>query len=500
MTRWTSRHSRYSRTEGTSTSALPRHIVDQFGVDPATYVYQSYDAVWLIGLSILESGTADPTAVKAALPGVAGTYQGALGSTKLNDAGDLLPLDLAIWQVADGEWVEMGKYSALKNVIVPASQVEGDVTVGAVYPLTGDLSARGPHRLASSELGAADFNEFVRSLGYEWQIILDDEDSATNPEITRQKVQTLNAKAVKLIIGIPSSGNVKNVKQYVDQNDMLILSCCSTSPALALPGDNIFRVAPDDATQGRALAKVMESEGIEAMVSIWRNDDYGNGVAEHTHANFEKTGTVEPGIAYDPNLPTVSSDVSILADKVLKLVDEYGADKVAVLMVGYDESVDIIQSALRYGIMDEVRWFGAETYVGVSYFAEDRLANKFINSVNFTALFVSDEGNTGGSHDRVMEHVRNEFGTDPASYVAQAYDAAWLIGLSILEAGTDDTEAVKAALPRVASTYSGALASTDMNENGDLLPQDLAIWQVIDSEWIKQGTFSLSTNTVIPAQ
>ena len=157
---------------------------------------------------------------------------------------------------------------------------------------------------------------------------------------------------------------------------------------------------------------------------------------------------MEPGIAYDPNLPTISSDVSLLADRVLKLVNEYGADKVAVLMVGYDESVDIIQSAVRYGIMDEVRWFGAETYVGVSYFAEDRLANKFINSVNFTALFVSDEGNTGGSHDRVIEHVRNEFGTDPASYVAQAYDAAWLIGLSILEAGTDDTEAVKAALPQ----------------------------------------------------
>ena len=84
--------------------------------------------------------------------------------------------------------------------------------------------------------------------------------------------------------------------------------------------------------------------------------------------------------------------------------------------------------------------------------------------------------------------------------MAQAYDAAWLIGLSILEAGTDDTEAVKAALPRVASTYSGALASTEMNENGDLLPMDLTIWQVIDSEWVQQGTFSLSTNTILPVQ
>ena len=485
---------------GDKFARVTQHIVDEFGVAPATYVYQSYDAVWLIGLSILKTGTDDPTFVKEALPGVAADYDGALGSTRLNDAGDLLPLDLAVFQVNDGEWTQEGRYSALKNVIVPATQVDGDVTIGAVYPLTGDLSARGPHRLASSELGAADFNEFVRSLGYSWQLLIDDEDSATNPEITRQKVQVLNAKDVKLIIGIPSSGNVKNVKQYVDQNDMLVLSCCSTSPALALAGDNIFRVAPDDGTQGRALASIMENEGIEAMVAIWRNDDYGNGLVEHTSTNFEKVGVVEEGIAYDPNLPSVSSDVSILNDKVIALVDEHGADSVAVLLVGYDESVDIIQSASNYDILDDVRWFGAETFVGVSYFAEDRIADEFINSVQFTAMFVSDEGNEGGSHDRVREHVRNEFGTDPASYVSQAYDAAWLIGLSILEAGTDDTDAVKAALPRVASTYSGALASTEMNENGDLLPLDLAVWQVIDSEWVRQGTYSPATNAITPTQ
>jgi len=39
-----------------------------------------------------------------------------------------------------------------------------------------------------------------------------------------------------------------------------------------------------------------------------------------------------------------------------------------------------------------------------------------------------------------------------------------------------------------------------MNENGDLVPLDLAIWQVIDSEWIERGKFSLSTNTILPTQ
>ena len=482
---------------GEKFARVTQHIVDKFNVVPATYVYQSYDAAWLIGLSILEAGTSDPTAVKAVLPDIAEDYQGALGSTKMNAAGDLLPLDLAVWQISDGVWVEKGKYSSLKKVIIPTDQVEDDVTIGAVYPLTGDLSNRGPHRLASSQLGVADFNDFVASMGYDWQLNMLEEDDATSPVVAETKVKALHAKEVKFIVGIPSSGNVKQVKQYVDSNDMLIVSCCSTSPALSI-ADNIFRVAPDDATQGRALAAVMEAEGIEAMVSIWRNDDYGNGLAEHTHANFN--GVVEEGIPYDSLLPTTSASVSLLAEKVTGLTEEYGADKVAILMIAYDESVDIVQTASNYGVMDDVRWFGAETFVGVSYFKEDPIADEFINSVNFTALFVDSQDTTGGSYERVIEHVRSEFGTDPASYVAQAYDAVWLVGLSILESGSAETVDVKNALPMVASTYSGALASTKMNEFGDLLPQDLAIWQVINSEWVEQGTFISETGAIVPVQ
>ncbi len=482
---------------GEKFARVTQHMVDKFNTLPATYVYQSYDAPWLIGLTMLEAGTADPTAVKAVLPDIAEEYQGALGSTKMNAAGDLLPLDLAVWQVNDGVWVEKGKYSSLKKVIIPTDQVEDDVTIGAVYPLTGDLATRGEHRLASSQLGVADFNDFVASMGYDWQLNMLEEDDATSPIVAETKVKALHAKEVNFIVGIPSSSNVKQVKQYVDSSDMLVVSCCSTSPALSI-ADNIFRVAPDDATQGRALAAVMEAEGIEALVSIWRNDDYGNGLAEHTHANFD--GTVEEGIPYDPLLPTTSASVSLLAEKVTRLTEEHGADKVAILMIAYDESVDIVQTASNYGVMDDVRWFGAETFVGVSYFKEDPIADEFINSVNFTALFVDSQDNTGGSYERVIEHVRSVVGTDPASYVAQAYDAVWLVGLSILESGSAETVDVKNALPMVASTYSGALASTKMNEFGDLLPQDLAIWQVINSEWVEQGTYVSETGAIVPVQ
>ena len=483
---------------GDKFSRVTQHIVDEFGVAPATYVYQSYDAVWLIGLSILEAGTDDPTFVKEVLPEVAAEYEGALGSTKLNSAGDLLPLDLAIFQVNDGEWTQEGRYSVQTNVIIPTTQVDGDINIGVIYPLTGDLAERGTHRLAGAELGAADFNAYLESIGANWQIVLNVEDTETKPAASLEKAQLLNSKGVKLVIGPAGSGNVLSVKPYADRNDMLILSCCSTSPTLAIAGDSVFRLAPDDSVQGLALAKLIESEGIEAVVPIWRQDDYGNNLAELVRSNFESRGVVDDGIPYDTNLADYSAAASLLAERVQAMADEYGADKVAVLIIGYDEVLNIVQGASNYDILEQVRWFAGESIAKESFILQDEIASEFVNTVELTAFQIFE--NRGDKFDRITQHIVDKFGVDPATYVYQSYDASWLIGLSILEAGTDDTDAIKATLPRVAFTYQGALGSTKLNDAGDLLPLDLAIWQVIDNEWVMQGTYSTATSTIVPAQ
>ena len=131
-----------------------------------------------------------------------------------------------------------------------APALEGDIDIGVIYPLTGDLAERGTHRLAGAELGAADFNEYLASMGMDWRLVLNVEDTETKPTASLEKAQLLNSKGVKLIIGPAGSGNVLSVKPYADQNNMLILSCCSTSPTLAIPGDSVFRLAPDDSVQG----------------------------------------------------------------------------------------------------------------------------------------------------------------------------------------------------------------------------------------------------------
>ena len=97
---------------------VQQHIVDTLGRSPSTFSHSSYDAVWIVGLAMLETGETDAASIKAAIPGVAASYENsALGDTTLNEAGDLQLADYEVWGVRDGEWMRLGLYTASEDSV-----------------------------------------------------------------------------------------------------------------------------------------------------------------------------------------------------------------------------------------------------------------------------------------------------------------------------------------------------------------------------------------------
>ena len=86
-------------------------IIEEIGSIPSTYAYSSYDAVWIIGQSILETERTDPELLHNVIRKVASGYNGALGDIEFNDAGDLLTANYDIWQIVDDKWQVSGYYT-----------------------------------------------------------------------------------------------------------------------------------------------------------------------------------------------------------------------------------------------------------------------------------------------------------------------------------------------------------------------------------------------------
>ena len=80
-------------------------VKDVLGREPSSYASSTYDAVWLAGLAIEKTQGMDVDALTAQIPLIAEEHIGALGSTKLNAAGDLAQTDYDIWHIVDDQWV-----------------------------------------------------------------------------------------------------------------------------------------------------------------------------------------------------------------------------------------------------------------------------------------------------------------------------------------------------------------------------------------------------------
>jgi branched-chain amino acid transport system substrate-binding protein len=378
-------------------------------------------------------------------------------------------------------------------------ELSGEIKIGAILPLTGDLSSHGEENLEGTKLGVADFNEYLAELEEEWSIKLVVEDSATSPVIALEKITTLNSKGISIVIGPETSANIRNIKGYSDSNNMLIVSCCSTAPSLAIPNDSVYRLLPDDSKQGTALGRLLEHEGIQVMIPVYRADTWGDGLSETTINSFEgRGGQVGEGIRYNPESPEFSAKTSLLAQEVQKHVDDHGPEKVAVLFLGFGEIVEFLNSASEHDVLDDVRWFGPGANTREPKIVDDPIGLEFATNVQFTTVQVAVSDNEIYRH--VQDHVFGVLGRAPSTYVHTSYDAPWIVGLAMLETQSTDVDMIKRILPRIAENFDGATGGMEgiiLNDAGDRGQADYDIWGIRNGEWVLLGKYTQSNDSVV---
>ena len=92
-------------------------VAEQVGGEPISWLYVSYDAIWLIALGMLEAQSTETDDIQSVIADVASRYDGAGGSMKMNRAGDLAGADHEIWGVYGGdEWKVVGTYNGTSNL------------------------------------------------------------------------------------------------------------------------------------------------------------------------------------------------------------------------------------------------------------------------------------------------------------------------------------------------------------------------------------------------
>lgn len=418
------------------------------------------------------------TAIASILVGIA------IGYSLVTDAGDDNMMDMD----ADMMGMDTNMMMAL----------EGTITIGHIVPLTGDLSLYGNDSKAAVDIAVDNYNEYLDTLGVGWDIEVAHENSQSSPAIALEKLTDLKARGIDVVIGPYASSNVRALAGYVESNNMLLISPSSTAPQLAIEGDSIFRLIADDNQQSKALAKIMSEAGIDTVVTIQRGDAWGDGLYAATKRVVEANGgTVDESIRYNPDLAEFAVSSSLLAENVQSRVDERGASRVGVLSIGFAETIKLLQDAADYEILDDIKWFCTDGYATEISILEDEIALNFASNVSLSCTQGTGPQNPIRSSFEPL--LTETVGHTPNTYAYSAYDALWIAGNAVLDTQSTDASVLTRAIPEVAFHHNGSIGNTKLNSAGDLDASLYAIWILENNQWVNSGTYSGSTDRILPS-
>jgi branched-chain amino acid transport system substrate-binding protein len=306
------------------------------------------------------------------------------------------------------------------------AMAEGDgvLTIGSIFPVTGDLAFLGPAEIQGAELAVADINAAGGVLGAD--VVLEQGDSGdTTTDIANSEVDRLLALGSDAIVGAASSAVSKTVIDKITGAGVIQFSPANTSPDFTTYDDNglYFRTAPSDLLQGRVLANAVLEQGNESASVLFRQESYGQGLADSFRENFEGSGgVIDEFLPYAIDVESFDAEVDTLAAA--------GSD--AIIVIGFAESATILTTMNERGIGpgSETNVWGVDGNVGIDGQMSDP---SILETMRFTVPSV-DLGTISDFITRLEEAMPPDTST---AYGAETYDAIVIIALAAELAGSD---------------------------------------------------------------
>jgi branched-chain amino acid transport system substrate-binding protein len=392
-----------------------------------------------------------------------------------------------------------------------------EVPIGLISSLTGAWSSGGKSIKIAVEKAQADVNEYFENKNSSIRIRLLVGDSKTDPVESINAIEKLADSGVRIIIGPATSAAVRSVKDYANQHGIILISPSSTSPALSIANDNLFRFVPDDKNQAQFISNKMWNDGIRVVIPMWRSDTFGNELVKEMKKNFEKKGgVVIEGVEYHPHTGEFSSSLHrinfIMWNQYLKKLShilenathKFDPREVGIYLVSFDEVTPILIQSNEHQTLQQVKWYGSDASAQNMQIIRNHDAAHFAEIINFSnPLF---QINLTNSKAEILEKEieKKLHGSSSLTYPILAYDTFWVTALSLekisdnmtSDINTDiDIESLKKIINATAADYNGVSGNIILNAAGDRINANYDIWSVAESQ-DDHGNYAWKQNIV----
>ncbi|MBP6985231.1 MAG: ABC transporter substrate-binding protein [Alphaproteobacteria bacterium] len=370
----------------------------------------------------------------------------------------------------------------LSAFLCAATASHAGVKVGVALDTTGPIASFMPPIEKAANLVLKQVNEqggFFAS-GEKLEYIKGD--SACDPvaavDVAKKMV---DVNQVVAVFGPGCSGAaIAQAQSVTIPAGVVSISFSATSPmmtSMEKGTDLVFRTVASDAYQGQVIADLAIKNGVKEIAVMYSNDDYNTGISQVFVKSFkEKGGKVTAVQAFDPGKQTYRSEVTTLAKDTKNM---------ALFAYPGNGGIVILRNAL------ETKAFNA-FYAGDAMRSDDLAKQLGADALTGLSVVSGTSDKDSEAYVKWLAAAKDVQLSSGENFVANAYDAMFVLALAIEKAGSTDRKKISEALRSIANApgeliypgefkkakeilakggdiqYVGASGAVDFDENGDV--------------------------------
>lgn len=345
--------------------------------------------------------------------------------------------DSSTTTAADENTIRIGVVAAISGMY----SMEGQMVSQAIQLLEEDLAAQGG---------------LTRDDGTVLQVEFLIEDNEGDAEASVNCFNKLiDNDGVSAIVGPPMSGCLLAAGEISQAKGIPTIGTMTTNIACTEIGEYIFRACFIDSYQAQIAAKYLYDQGYTEVAVLTNNaDDYSTGMSTNFIAAFEERGGTI--VAQETFSDAGGGDVKDFSVQLTKL---HSANPQAIFAPIYYMNVpDVLRQANQLGL--DVPILGTDSWDTPEIL--NMIDSDAKENVQYISAFTT--ANPDETCQDFIARFREDFGADPNSNAAYAYDAALAMCEAIRTAKSTDPADIRDALANL-SDFSGVTGPMVFDEN-----------------------------------
>ena len=312
------------------------------------------------------------------------------------------------------------------------------IKIGALGPLTGDVSVYGIAATNGFKLAADEVNKAGGILGKQIELTILDEKGDVNEAVNAYNKLVDQEKVVAILGDITSKPTI-SVAQLAAKANIPLVTPTATALDVTKQGTNVFRACYIDPFQGEIMAKFAKENlnATKAAVIYNSGDDYSSGLKDSFAAKAAELG-----------LEVVATESYAKGDTDFKaqLTKIAASGAQALFVPDYYNTVALIANQAKATGLT-IPLIGVDGWDGVLGSAKPE---------DVEGYYFANHYSTEDQDPKVQNFLKNyktAFGEEPNALAALGYDAAYIMFEAIKTAGSTDSAKVIEALNK--TDYTG---------------------------------------------